>query len=205
MWSGSAADHNVHAFAIGRDIDSGTRLTAFAETGLGALATVRQYEPIKNGALATTNGTGATGDGVAVDALTSLWPIQTINNITEGLGNGGYPSGGLVALVLANHTAAGQFMVSYVGVADAATAVTNGAKELTYNGVTFSASAVQEGDYTFWGYEHLYYSPAGVSGTKKQVADKLALQIFNTDAPLPHYNDMAVKRATDGSVVLPLF
>jgi hypothetical protein len=208
MWTGNANDQDVHAFAIGRDIDSGTRLTALAETGLGALAVVKQYEPLKGGVRAVTNGTGATGDGVAVDTLTTsdLWPSETINGITEAVGNGGYNSGGTVALVLANHTAANQFMVSYVSVSDAGTATSNGANELTFNGFSFDANGIAQGEYTFWGYEHLYYSPIGVpAGTKKQLADKVALQIFNTDAPAPHYNDMAVSRKTDGAVVLPFF
>src|SRR5262249_26974053 len=105
MWTGAATGHGVHAFAIGRDIDSGTRLTTLAETGLGALAVVKQYEPLKNGARATTNGTGTNGDNIAIAALTSadLWPPETINGIPEVTGNGGYNSGGTVALVLANH------------------------------------------------------------------------------------------------------
>jgi hypothetical protein len=208
MFTGSAADQGVHAFAIGRDIDSGTRLTTFAETGLGALAVVKQYEPLKGGVRATTNGTGATGDGVNVAMLTAsdFWPSETIDGITEAVGNGGYSSGGTVALVLANHNAANQFMISYLGASDAATATSNGAHELTFNGTAFDPNAIAQGDYTFWGYEHLYYSTIGVpAGPKKQIADKIALQIFNTDAPTPHYNDMAVSRKTDGAVVLPFF
>jgi ABC-type phosphate transport system substrate-binding protein len=204
MWTGNAADHNVHAFAIGRDIDSGTRLTTLAETGLGALAVLKQYEPHKGGVRAITNGTGATGDGVSVAALTNFWPVETINGISEPLGNGGYNSGGTVALVLANHTAAGQFMVSYVSVGDAGTAVTNGAIELTFNGSTFSTSAVAEGNYTFWGYEHLYYL-ATIPTATKSIADAIATRLFNFDAPTPHFNDMAVSRKTDGAVVLPFF
>jgi len=206
MFTGSAADQGVHAFAIGRDIDSGTRLTTLAETGLGALAVLKQYEPRKGGSRAGTNGTGATGDGIAVDMFTTnFWPVETINGVTEVVGNGGYGSGGTVALVLANHTANNQFMISYVGVSDAATATSNGAHELTYNGTSFDPNAIAQGDYTFWGYEHLYYSTLGVTGTKKTLADKVAVQLFNTDAPTPHYNDMAVSRKTDGAVVLPFF
>jgi hypothetical protein len=208
MFTGLAANRNVHAFAIGRDIDSGTRLTTFAETGLGALAVVKQYEPKKNGSRATTNGTGGTGDSVDIDTLTSadLWPIETINNIQEVTGNGGYNSGGTVALVLANHTAANQFMVSYVGVSDAATAVANGANELTFNGFIFGAGNIQDGQYTFWGYEHLYYNNTDLpAGPARDLANKIATRLFNFDAPAPHYGDMAVTRKTDGAVVLPIF
>ena len=65
-------------------------------------------------------------------------------------------------------------------------------------------TAVQEGQYTFWGYEHLFYRDTTITKVKT-VADKLALQIFNTDAPAPHYNAMKVTRKTDGAVVTQNF
>ena len=54
MFSGALADEVFTVYAAGRDIDSGTRLTALAETGLGALSLVKQYEPLKGGSRATT-------------------------------------------------------------------------------------------------------------------------------------------------------
>jgi hypothetical protein len=201
--TGSSVDRTKHIYATGRDIDSGTRLTTMAETGLGSLAVVKQYEPIKNGALAVTNGTGTGGDGVAVSSFT-IWPAGSIDGVPEVTGNGGYSSGGTIALALANHTPANTFLVSYLGVNDAANAVSLGAHQLAFNGNTYSVSGVAEGDYTFWGYEHLYYRNNTATPTKA-TADKLALQLYNTDAPLPHYTDMAVTRTTDGATVLPKF
>jgi hypothetical protein len=203
MLTANSADRATHIFATGRDFDSGTRLTTMAETGLGALAVVKQYQPIKNGALATTNGTGTGGDGVAVSSFT-IWPAGSIDGVPFGTGDGGYSSGGTVALALANHTPANTFLLSYLGISDATNAVSLGAHQLAFNGNTFSAAGIQEGDYTFWGYEHLYYRNSTATASKN-IADKLAQQIFNTDAPAPHYVDMAVTRKTDGATVLPKF
>jgi hypothetical protein len=198
FFTGLNADEAFTVYATGRDIDSGTRLTAMAEAGLGALALVKQYEPLKGGVRATT----CCG---ALDAPPYvLEPPATINGIPEPLGDGGYSSGGDLSNGLANTTSGNTCFATYLGLGDANTAIANGAHGLAYNGVAYDQTAVQEGHYTFWGYEHLYYRDTTAT-TIKTVADKLALQIFNTDAPVPHYNDMRVSRKTDGAVVTQIF
>ncbi|HEY2712933.1 MAG TPA: hypothetical protein VGI60_10490 [Chthoniobacterales bacterium] len=198
LFTGAAGDEGFTVYATGRDIDSGTRLTALAETGLGALATVKQYEPEKGGVRATT----CCG---ALDAPPySLEPGMVINGITEPIGDGGYSSGGDLSNGISNTTSGSTCFATYLGLSDAGTAITNGAHALTYNGSSYSVAAVQEGQYTFWGYEHLYYRDTTLA-TVKTVADKLALQIFNTDAPVPHYNDMKVSRKTDGGIITQNF
>ena len=47
IWTGLSTDHGTSVYAIGRDFDSGTRLTTFAETGIGAKAVVEQVLPIR--------------------------------------------------------------------------------------------------------------------------------------------------------------
>jgi hypothetical protein len=198
FFTGVNADELFTVYAVGRDIDSGTRLTALAETGLGALSVVKQYEPLKGGVRATT----CCG---AIDAPPyTLEPAATINGIFEPPGDGGYSSGGELSNAVANTTSGNTCFATYLGLSDAANAIANGAHELSYNGVAYDQTAVQEGHYTFWGYEHLYYRDSTLVNVKA-VADKLALQIFNTDAPTPHYSDMKVSRKTDGAVVTPLF
>jgi hypothetical protein len=130
--------------------------------------------------------------------------VATINGITEPLGDGGYSSGGDLSNGIANTSSGNTFFVTYLGLGDATTAIGNGAHALTFNGVPYSQDAVQEGQYTFWGYEHLYYRDSTVTAVRT-VADKLALQIFNTDAPPPHYSDMRVSRTIDGGVVTQLY
>ncbi len=198
LLTGVSGDESFTVYAAGRDIDSGTRLTTFAETGLGALATVKQYEPLKGGVRANT----CCG---ALDAPPyTLEPPATINGITEPLGDGGYSSGGDLANAISNTTSGSTCFATYLGLSDAGTAIGNGAHALNYNGIPYSVTAVQEGQYTFWGYEHLFYRDTTITKVKT-VADKLALQIFNTDAPAPHYNAMKVTRKTDGAVVTQNF
>ena len=198
LFTGNTADRTFTVYATGRDFDSGTRLTALAETGLGAQATVKQYQPKKGGTLATT--CCGTLDGPPF----TLWPAGSVNGIRYGIGNGGYSSGGDLSNGLANATNSSTCFVTYLGLSDATTALGNGCHELKYNGSTYSQTAVQEGRYTFWGYEHVYYRDSTPS-TIKTVADKLALDLFNTDAPAPHYSDMAVSRIIDGGTVTQLF
>ncbi len=203
LWTGSPADHSTKVYAIGRDFDSGTRLTAFAESGVGARASVRQYQP-RNSANQVITTSGGT-----IDNLT-LWPGGgTVNGIPVAPGNGGYSSGGQLAAAINNVPPANSLLVGYSGTGDADPQITNnagtGATELSFNGVTLgipeNTALIQEGAYTFWGYEHLYYRDA-TSGVTKTVADTLALQIFNTDAPAPKFNAMQVSRSTDGAIVI---
>lgn len=198
LFTGVGADETFSIYATGRDFDSGTRLTALAEVGLGAQANVKQYQPLKGGVLATT--CCGTLDGPPF----KIWPAGSVNGVPYGIGNGGYNSGSELTGGIANATNGNTAFITYLGLSDATTAIGNGAHELNYNGIHYSQTAVQEGQYTFWGYEHLYYrdsTPAGI----KSIADKVALQIFNIDAPAPHYNDMRVSRSIDGGTVTQLF
>jgi hypothetical protein len=198
LFTGQDSDEGFTIYATGRDFDSGTRLTTMAETGLGAQATVKQQEPFKGGSRALT----CCG---ALDAPPyHLWPAGSVNGVPYGIGDGGYSSGGDLANAIANTTSGNTAFITYLGIGDATTAIGNGAHALNFNGSPYSVDNVQEGKYTFWGYEHLYYRDT-TTATVKSVADKLALQLFNTDAPAPHYNDMNVSRKTDGGVVTQLF
>jgi hypothetical protein len=195
VFSGTSGDSGISVYALGRDPDSGTRLTAFAEAGLGANATVNQYQP-------QVSGSGTTNTGF------DLVPQQTVSNLNQifTIGRGGYSSGGNLASALgANCTNTTGYGIGYLSKGDAATAISYGAKELTYNGATYSDAAIQEGVYTFWGYEHLMYT-TGIASDKKSVADQVGNQIKNTDANVSglKLNTMHVSRPTDGGDVTPL-
>lgn len=190
LFTGNSADTST-VFAIGRDPDSGTRLTALAETALGANATIVQWHP-------TISGTAVTSQ--ALEAPT------TINGIPIVLGNGGYASGGTLANVMRNTTTAinGTY-VTYLSTGDANTAITgsgSGAgpgKELQYNGVLYSTAALYSGQYTFWSYEHLLYR-SDIVEDKKVVANAIADQIRDVDATIK-ISDMKVSRQTDGGTI----
>ncbi|OYW77306.1 MAG: hypothetical protein B7Z37_04875 [Verrucomicrobia bacterium 12-59-8] len=126
--------HTSFVIGVGRDIGSGTRATAMAETGYGIFTAPLQY------VISTGNATWSAANAVG-DSATS-----------------GYTSGGTLAADLAKASSDGTTAIGYVGVADFVT----GDVELTYNGVTYSTAAVYNGTYTFWGYEHLF-TPTRVS------------------------------------------
>ena len=65
-------------------------------------------------------------------------------------------------------------MVAYLGYSDAATAISNGGTELTYNGVAESTANIQQGLYTFWGNEFIYKKNVGLSSQAASVYTKLA-------------------------------
>jgi hypothetical protein len=80
---------------------------------------------------------------------------------------------------------------------------------MTYNGVAYSPTAVEEGQYSFWGYEHLDYRTT-YSGNGKTVADLIAAKILNVDAavipsgsvaPGILLGSMRVQRTTDGAII----
>lgn len=147
LLTGSQSDVNSIIVATGRDPDSGTRATAFAETGVGIFTGVKQYKPsgqTTNTATDYTKGFGGTATGLA------KYPIQVINGISTGsAGNGGEASGGTVAAnltatipaslganVSGDANATSTFLVSYLGTGDAAGAFENGAFAMSYNGAT---------------------------------------------------------------------
>jgi hypothetical protein len=134
LLTGSTADENINLYAVGRDIASGARYILLAETGIGIAnsTSLVQYEPTVSGGVITNNNVQAPGG--------------TINLITFNTGNGGYSSFSNVLTVLeatSNNTKG--YVVSYVTDSDAATAVAGGAKALSWNGVPYSAQAIELG------------------------------------------------------------
>ncbi len=194
MFTGNSTDSSVFVYAMGRDEDSGTRLTTFAESGFGIFGSPIQYQAT-----------------VSSGAITAIAPYQaqTILGISYTAGHSGYSSGGTLATTLNTPVAASArdslnakfALLAYFGVNDA-NGVNGGANNLTYNGVPYSVTNVQEGRYTFWGYEHLMYRST-LTGNAKTVADQLAAQIRTTDASVSGVllASMNVSRVTEGAVI----
>jgi len=223
LFTGLNADETKPVVALGRNPDSGTRLTSFAETGVGALAGVKQYQPQDSTAAVVKTTTGTISQF-------SAWPAETINGIAFSTFNSGYSSGGDLSKAMravttdpvaingdANSpfTAANLVRIAYLGTGDADTNLLNAGIpspgiELSYNGVALgvfgdynSATALLEGRYTFWGFEHVLYNNATIAAAVKSVADALATQIHDTDATGQAVKlvNMKVTRTTDGSTV----
>jgi ABC-type phosphate transport system substrate-binding protein len=191
-FTGSASDETTQIFALGRDPDSGTRVAAFAESGVGVFNQVVQYQPT-----------------VSSGAVTSQipWPVTVVNGITFPQGDAGFSGGGTLATTLTATSlqGVGGFYVSYLGTGDATTAINGGAHEMSYNGVTLDPSfdLIRNGKYTFWAYEHLMYKST-LSGVKKSTADSIANQILTVDSPVL-ISSMRCRRLQDGGTVAPTF
>lgn|GEM_PF-1198888 len=188
-FTGNPADNTQLVFGLGRDPDSGTRLTAFAESGIGTNSVVKQWLPTASGGAITSH---------------VLHPGGTFfGSVVYATGDNGYSSGGTLSAIAGNTTSAinGHY-IGYAGTSDATTAVNAGAKALKWNGTPYSLQAVQQGLYTFWGYEHLLYTQAtNDNASKKAVMDALANQIINVESPIK-LSDMKVARNTDGGQVI---
>jgi hypothetical protein len=207
MWTGNTNDVNTLVYAIGRDPDSGTRKTAFLETGIQTFvsappvyATVIQYAPTNSsGQLVGPNAGPITSQG--------FWPAETIDNISFPEADGGYSSGGQLATALS--ATSPYIYVGYLGLSDDATLTGNvgtGAN-LSYNGVPYSHAAAENGQYTYWTYEFLGYLPSYIStiANAQTVADTLASQIANENLSGvgESLTSMTVSRQQEGGIVTP--
>lgn len=191
VFTGLAADEGVKVYAQGRDPDSGTRLSAFAETGFGVFSAANQKQALPLASDGTTPVTGY-----------QPFPGGTVNGILVDDGDNGYFSGSALATSMGRPTdRTSGYSVTYVSTGDASTAIGLGAKELAYNGVTLGSNTdlVRNGQYTFWAYEHLMYKTT-LDTNLKNVANIIANRIINNDATVL-LSSMRVERATDGAKV----
>ena len=213
MLSGSSADRTKEIFATGRNPDSGTRIAALADGMYGVTKVVKQYLPTINGSNQVTSHT--------------LYPIETINGISTGAaGNSGEASGGILRTYmkatlptsgLTNETAGttAAYYVTYLGIGDASKVegtANGGAVELCYKGIPYSTTAIQDGTYTFWSYEHVMdrgdlASPA----LDVETAVVSTIQGYNSTnanisgSGLQDDTNMKVRRSGDGALVKPKF
>lgn len=82
--------------------------------------------------------------------------------------------------------------------------ITGGAL-MNWNGVPYSTTAVEQGQYTYWSYAHLMYR-SSLTGTAKTIADQLAKQIRDVDIVVGGNSllkNMTVGRSGDGTPVTP--
>ncbi|XHR29299.1 MAG: hypothetical protein ACFUZC_01800 [Chthoniobacteraceae bacterium] len=199
LTAGSSLTGN-YVYAFGRDNDSGTRLTAFAEAGLGATFLPSQYGLVSGTSLVTN-----------VNNIDTV-PQEVIITGTLAAGQGGYASGGDLASALAFTGSNGSLAIAYVSVADANKQAGKVA-DLNYNGVPYSVNNVINGSYTFWSYEHMFYLKSAKT-TSGVFAEKLANQLYTktvgefagTDltsgtAAYIKVSDMQVSRSDDGDIV----
>jgi hypothetical protein len=224
VFTGSNSDENKVVYAIGRNTDAGQRYISLTESGLGVDTTVKQYKPaVPTGS--TTSGSITYGGTVASHAL---WPRETVSGLdSQTLGNSGFTTGANLAPYLtvvlgptayqsSNPSATAGYYIGYLAYGDVLSRVANASIpsgnrgiELKYNGVSYSEAAVDEGQYTLWGYSHIFRKSTLTSGTIFNFYSQLKTQITNTDASasnagvlITHLN---VSRDGEGTPVLPTY
>jgi len=188
LFTGNSSDNTSFVHALGRTNESGTRLTAMAETGVGTNSILAQFTPTTTATAITSWGTSSPSNGyVSGGTLAGVMGKTTTNTIGHG--------------------------VTYLSVGDAATAITGGATELTHNGVSYNDTAanVIEGKYTFWCYEHLFarVGTDSTTGSDQTGQPRDLLLDFQTNLAnsvttsksVIKLSDMHCSRATDGDTV----
>ncbi len=185
FFTGNSGDATTSVYATGRDPDSGTRIDTYAESGIGINSTVVQYDC----------------------ATEAAYAAQLVNGIDIDPGQGGEKSGGTLAKTTKMaKSGLVKFYVGYMGPGDAAALATNSgtsSQALTYNGVDYSKTAVQQGQYTLWGNEYILWKPSlatPAANVKITFATTLRDQIINTDASIL-LSSMKVQRLGDGEKV----
>jgi len=135
----------------------------------------------------------------------TLWGLSGGNLVITN----GYSSGGNERVVIA----ATNNVIGYLGLADAA-AIASTAHAIAYEGVTYSASSVQNGNYPLWGYEHLVNrtsmdSDANKIAVRNKLVAAITDQTYQTTNPnytanFVDQNAMHVQRGTDGGTITSL-
>ena len=160
FFTGVATQTNNYVYLVGRNKGSGTRANELADSGYGTTRTVTQFS-IGGGVSTTSTGT-----------LTLAYE-----------GNNGYEGGGGVAGALAINGSCGQtdpffsdkpgwFAIGMMGINDALSHGLTTNNWLTADGVFETDGAIEEGQYAFWGHEHVF-GKHNISGFQDTVGGKL--------------------------------
>jgi hypothetical protein len=189
-FTGNPADTGVTVYATGRDIDSGARATALAETGYGlkgsgAIAVTGALQQVYP--LDSSNNIVGTASTNVIESFEQV-PASTVDGISLNAGNGGYNSssnlGKALSVTIDPSSNPQTVLIGYLAATDAYAALTasgtnrHSAILLGYAGSTFNPGGsttangfatqadinkVYYGQYTFWGYEQVFYNSNNVS------------------------------------------
>jgi hypothetical protein len=182
--TGVATDTN-YVYMVGRNKGSGTRVNVMADSQYGINTAVNQFS-IGGGVSTPTTG--------------------TLTLVSEG--DNGYESGGGVAAALGIDGSCGQTDPNYgypgwiaVGYLSASDAIKSGLTVannwLTENGVAESDGTVIEGQYTYWGNEHLF-GKHNIGGYQDTIGTKIATAMqttLNGTTPVLANHDPAIGTA----------
>ena len=231
QFTGNGADVAVPVYFLGRNFDSGTRLSCLSETGVGVFGGVQHIQPTVTG--------GAAGTASATIATMKLWSAESVLGQPFAIGQSGFNSGGTLADFLATPGATSAetvtgipaaeqvgfgpgHLISYLGRSDASRACKtsviagNTAHRLKFNGfqiwngpiaangtpASYNDNLITEGLYPLWEYQHLAYRST-YSGNGKAVADAIAARITSNEASISgtKLSDMNVSKAVEGGII----
>lgn len=147
-------------YCVGRNKASGTHQNTCLDTLHGTTVAVDQY--VANSCTYNSSGQLTLGN---TNSLVSQGGIDEVFN--DGFDSGSGVSGTLVCDEAGyNDGNTNVVMVGYLGIGDANNAIKYGAVKLSLNGVYEDDAAVEDGNYSFWGHEHLYATPSADSTVK---------------------------------------
>ena len=236
VFTGDSADEHKIVYALGRNSDAGQRLASYAEFGLGANATVQVWYPTTNPppaqltAPATPTGqltSGTVKYGGTVENIV-LWPIETVSGVNSGSeGNSGFTTGAdlapylttvlsSVAYKTVDTAATAGYFIGYVTPSDYNNLIANSVipdaskgVPLKYNGVSYSATNLQNAAYTPWLYNRIIKRSGELedNSLKANFYTALRNQILNYDASagggILLNSFVHAVRYTDGGIVYP--
>ena len=228
QFTGSLDDTNRFVYAVGRSIDSGTRLITFSMLGLGSTVTnnsvangvntgIKQYlilgtnTGIKYSTYTQSDGTLFASNSASTLVITN-WPAEVTLGKLCATGHNGYASGGDLCTTIAAVTSANSpgnaIAIGYAGLADAAG---KNANILSYEGVYPSTGAIKSGSYPFWSVEHILVNNAASAtahafastvATSIQVKSTAALQSLGKGTLLLSDVTNNVTRTVDGGTLV---
>jgi hypothetical protein len=197
QFTGSLDDTNRFVYAVGRSVDSGTRLVTFSLLGLGSTVTnnsvasgvnsgINQYLILgTNTGVKYSSYTDSIGRVYASNTSSTLvitnWPAEVTVGKLCAKGHNGYASGGDLCTTIAAVTSANSpgnaIAIGYAGLADAQG---KSANILAYEGVYPSTGAIKSGSYPFWSYEHIF-TRNDISVTGSNLATTIATFLTGTN------------------------
>ena len=166
-YTGVATDNSDGVAIVGRNLGSGTRVNSLLAFNYGVNTVVDQF------------AYNVTYTSAGVLTFNGTYGPKTANTLWE-TANDGFDSGGNVQKELnVDGTGQGIILLGYLGTSDALNALApsagfpanaGAAVPLPYNGVYEGDTAVIQGNYPYWGEEHLLGSSANSSTSSQFVA-----------------------------------
>jgi len=157
--------------------------------------------PIGRDSSSGTRGTAMAESGYGNVANVDQYTATVSGNVVTAINyvsNGGSTSGSYVKAAM-NSTYADGSLIGYLGASDFAT---SGGVELKWNGVAYSTTAIQNGQYSFWGYLHMNrMNTLTGNGLAFYNALKTNISADPRDAGVLTISTMAVARDADGAPI----